>query len=583
MRPTTQAALAALATSLLLLPSHATAQRAEDPVILQGADVPRLLGRAPGRIVAFRHTGSAWQQVPVQVDERVVVPVDQVRQVNGFVNSILAYADPDTFTGADTDPTVDADDELCFMARDTGPRSTTFADPAGVLPNTRVELAVTDPLTGNGRYLYLFVSDGTLQPGAGRDYVRYSFNLASGPYKTTYNLSGSNPENSPVTTSQYRLRFLDRWIMDVLQVRAGNATEVDVLDRDKFQFAPGVCNRSTDTFSQAGGAAVANIDGPVRAIRSVIGANSGGTTQRDWICYRSRVDIVSYLRVHPIGGTFLYFDYSPAASGMTYFDNLNRSGLAIDGQPDAAQTGVIDWQLVTGPQGSLTHALILDTDIPNLQVSSYYDDDSSPSWAQCTGDGSAFAAAGPTTGAVANTDPNRGPAQVLTTTRVLYVDAPGRTVADAEARNSWARSPLQVQATGRVRMFGTSCAGPTANPTLTASGAPMAGGELQFEATGLAPNRAVTLILGASNQQWGNFSLPLDLFLFGMPGCQLYTDVGVLLITSSSTSSWQLPVTVPADASIVDSSTFAQIFADDPAANPTGIVASNGLEIVLGR
>ena len=40
--------------------------READPVVLTGADTPRLAGIAPGDVVAFRWNG-AWDQVPVQL------------------------------------------------------------------------------------------------------------------------------------------------------------------------------------------------------------------------------------------------------------------------------------------------------------------------------------------------------------------------------------------------------------------------------------------------------------------------------------------------------------------------------------
>ena len=58
-----------------------TVQRPTAPVVLTGADLPALVGTAPGRIVAFRHARvdgqPQWTQIPVQVDQRKVVPVRQ--------------------------------------------------------------------------------------------------------------------------------------------------------------------------------------------------------------------------------------------------------------------------------------------------------------------------------------------------------------------------------------------------------------------------------------------------------------------------------------------------------------------------
>ena len=96
--------------------------REGDPIVVTGADVPKLLGEAPGEVVAFRYE-SGWKQVPVQVDERKLVDFAAVRdghQTSGRPFSQVAYADPGTFSGADPDPSVDADDEIAAMAADSG-------------------------------------------------------------------------------------------------------------------------------------------------------------------------------------------------------------------------------------------------------------------------------------------------------------------------------------------------------------------------------------------------------------------------------------------------------------------------------
>ena len=59
-----------------------------------------------------------------------------------------------------------------------------------------------------------------------------------------------------------------------------------MLDGHKAHFWFSICARSNATFAYAEGAFIANIDGPIRAIRSYIGANSGLKTQRTEIFYR---------------------------------------------------------------------------------------------------------------------------------------------------------------------------------------------------------------------------------------------------------------------------------------------------------
>ncbi len=54
------------------LPSGNGLGRDGEPVVLTGADLPGFAGVEPGLLVAFRCEG-AWEQVPLQVDERAVL------------------------------------------------------------------------------------------------------------------------------------------------------------------------------------------------------------------------------------------------------------------------------------------------------------------------------------------------------------------------------------------------------------------------------------------------------------------------------------------------------------------------------
>ncbi len=407
-----------------------TLTREEDPVVLTGADVPSLAGIAPGDLVAFRYD-TAWVQIPVQVDERDVKTFGTIYN-NPPASTITAlqYTDAGTFTGPDSNTTLDANDEIAFMAQDAGGVPPVFSTPGAVIPGSGVRISVSEPLAvGQTGYVYLFRHDGSLDPGAGQAYVMYTFNLLSGGYKTTYTLGDThplllgNPENSTVVTPNYSYHFGDRWQEDEMRVSVGGATNVDILDRHKALFAPGICGRSEDTFDgyintlPIEGAFVVNKSGPVRAIRSYVGANSGPLTEREHIFYARRQDIRTYLRVHAIPSVMDFIDYSPAASGMTYYNNLNTGGVSIDGVPDSVTAGPIQWQMATGAQGTVVQTAAFATNIAGFAYTSYYLDTSAPpaltgSEAQCTGDGSAYGSSGvwvtPPPPGIPCTDPGMG-------------------------------------------------------------------------------------------------------------------------------------------------------------------------------
>jgi len=433
-----------------------TLERDADPVVLTGAQLAALAGVPPDEIVAFRFDGT-WQQIPVQVDERRtqsfgVLYGQAPTLFDGY--STLVYADAGTHSGADPNAAFDSDDELVFMARDAGGPTGATAEPTGTIAGTGVELTITDPLDpGAAGYVYLFRGDGSLDPGAGAQYVDYDFNLLSGAYLSTYNFAdGPNPEDSTVVTPYYERHFGDRWLEDVLRIRAGASTQADILDRHKNLFSPGLCVRSEDTFNDAEGAFIINKSGPVRALRSYIGANSGPLTQREHYFYERRQDVRTFLRVHAIPDIMDFYDYSPAASGMMYRNSLNPGGVTIDGMPDTPASGAFTWEMVTGAQGTLITAGSIITTIPAFTYGSYYLDDMTPSTTlgspefQCTGDSAAYGASGLHVGApIPCTDPQ--PSVCATSypfegRRVMYFDAPGGSVALAQERAAGANAPL---------------------------------------------------------------------------------------------------------------------------------------------
>ena len=432
--------LLAILSSALVAQSDAAPPVSSEPVVLTGKKLPTLLGKPPHRIVAFAFR-KGWQRIPVQIDERAVVPYSQIlrRRVRKDVKG-LVYTDPNTFTGDDPDPNFDADDELVVLAADAG-AAAPEGNPDGVRAESRVELIVRG-MPKDADHVYLF--DSTADPAPGPKRVRYEFRLKAGAYLENYELRNRpNPENSTITTAAYRLGFRDRWVMDELRLTIGDVAGADILDLHKVQVIPGNCIRTTRTFSHGSGAMITNIDGPVRAIRAVIGANSGPLTERIWICYPRRFDIITYLRVHALPSVFMFFDYSADALGMRYYDNHNLGGFEIDGKADPVKTGKLLWQFVTGKQGSLRIHFLLDTTIKTLIQGSLYDDNRKPVWKQCTGDSHSFGAAGPLLQHLASTDPRLDNFHKLTSRVVVYPGAAGKKL-DDPARMT-APKPLQVE------------------------------------------------------------------------------------------------------------------------------------------
>ncbi|HRV59107.1 MAG TPA: choice-of-anchor D domain-containing protein [Solirubrobacterales bacterium] len=516
--------------------SAALTARDSDPVVLKGSQVGNLTGIDPDRLVAFRWTGSDWDQVPVQVDERKTINLVSLYpwvtggSNQGYVTNNLSsvnievYADAGTRTGADTDATLDSNDEVAFMAFDSGSKAPIESDPAHVVARSGMEFRLEDPLNGDSSYVYLFKSDGTLSPGAGEQYVTYSPSLQNGigsSYRDNYRYffplnasppaNGYNNENTTLITPSYSVHSIDRWIDDQLKITAGSSTGADILDRDKVAFTPGYCGRTEDTFTgretfnsndNAEGAFVTNRSGPVRAIRSYVGANSGPYTQREQIFYRDRQDVRTFLRVHSIPYVMSFTDYSPDASGMTWRSSINTTGVTVDGTPDLfavpgftdprdltgiqypnAGSGVSGWEQITGAQGTVDTVSRLLTDISNVAATAYYLDNSSPSTTfnqsqmtgdptyQCTGDAYAYGASGlqlkvatPIGADLPNTDPRAGGSENnVTMERSVFYGPPGGDAAEAEGRKAQVDSPIEFTSERHVLP-------PDGPPTVSPSG-----------------------------------------------------------------------------------------------------------------
>jgi len=394
-----------LLLQLIPVPILAT-KRESEPLVVTGGQVD--LPVAPHLVVGFRREERSWVQVPIQIDERHEVDWDAVKQVDCRVHlrelTELLYSDPNTYAGPDPDPTFDEDDELVFMFRDIGIYP--FADetgqyPNGVHPDSVRELQISDPdhpsqITG---YLYLFEategtecpSSGCLESSAGEVRVKYNFTLTrrdeetgSNAYKDVYafdnrgNGGGGNPEDSTVETLFYSRHWCENWLSDQLSFATGD----DFLLLQDFQFLPSNCGRHVGTFRKSRTGFITNKSGPLRAIRSWVGANSGTLTQRDSLMYEAREDHVTHLRVHAIPGVMEYALFQPDVP-LTWYNGKNRDGVAMDGVMDDIDTTFSPWQLVTSEWGSYLRSYKVEQDIfPGLGIASametFYVDNRTP-------------------------------------------------------------------------------------------------------------------------------------------------------------------------------------------------------------
>jgi hypothetical protein len=244
-----------------------------------------------------------------------------------------------------------------------------------------------------------------------------------------------------------------------------------MLERSRAQVVNWGCSRSEDTFddvvpsSPYEGGFIVNVSGPVRAIRSYIGANSGTYTAATDIFYPTREDSTIQLQVHPIPGVSAFDDLNTAAQGLTYHDDENPQGVTIDGTPDTlTENHPATWQLVRGLQGSLVTTRSIDSDIAGLTLSTYYLDQNPASPPPCTGDAAAWGQFGTTVvgpgGTLPCTDPTlygtsgcptipgQATANFLEATRTRYFEPPSFSINKAADLSASTANPLQTTVSG---------------------------------------------------------------------------------------------------------------------------------------
>lgn len=429
-----------------------TLTRSEQPLVIPGAQAGTMLGAAPGDVVAFRHSGTAWEQIPVQVDERKMMNIRQAYPASVGPCSDpcynpgsrqwweLVYADPNTLTGIETTQTVtvtsgpvcsglglaagqvpmtctyqnssalDADDEIALMVKDAGPKAPAGAgSPFGVLGNG-VEIAATDTLDNGAGYVYLFRRDAgaasPLDPSAGTSYVTYKWvvnhiaaahpsdpNATENFYKSEYRFNGragnaavGNPESSWVDTAHYRREMTGRWTDNGLIHKRG-AAPVSLLGRHDASITfdnVSACTRWQGTFDIGEMAYLTSKGGPIRAIRSYLGTNSGPFVERTQIFYESSEVENINLRVHPIPGASEIWNWNANAVGMRYStqfgsDRIDGAGSTYPGFP-AIAPGSWLWETVDRDtpadpsNGGLTFTVRYDSNNPDPLAHSLYRD-----------------------------------------------------------------------------------------------------------------------------------------------------------------------------------------------------------------
>jgi hypothetical protein len=346
-----------------------TPARTQNPVTVQGVDLPAFAGVPLDELALYRYQDAAWAPVPFQFDEVTA----------GGIYTITE------------DGLLDGNDELVFVARDGGElvAAANWPDDATSRLHPRQVITVSDPLgSENLGWFYLYRS-ATL-PRSSDAYIDWQ--------EADQTLTGISYTLALETDEFFGISALTL-----------NGQPIDLLDRQKLRaqttiFLFGV-PVSTTVYNEVSIAQFITqpltvtlpIIGPVRAV--------GGNDTIGFAFYGTEADLSFSLPLADIDiapFTVLHFDYlrlsldlmDPAGTGFAparYHDS-NGSDVAIDGVGDAVPVSPpVNWTEMAGAYGGWV--AVNDINPAAGTLTSYYLDDSNPD-PDDTGDGVSFGDAG---------------------------------------------------------------------------------------------------------------------------------------------------------------------------------------------
>ena len=316
------------------VPDSKTLDRNDDPVILKGDNLPKLIGKSLDQLFVYTYLNGQWQQIPWQFDE--IVDGEYVSSDN---------------------QKLDEADELVVMGRDCGDQaaSDNWIDDKSARSNPRYEIKILDPLDASKvGWIYVYCSANLTLTNL-EDYVDYDY--------------GTSVFTSPI----YILGFYPQYI-------AGNRLElngsgIDVLDRSKWRFkAVGMDSVWIEESIEGDEPQPEIIDGRVRAIAGYQGLGQGLLT----VAYRSQFFDLFQLDLswspRDLEWIIASADFNENIIGGIYYDENTPSGVTVDGAPDTvATTPATQWQQISAATGTVFHAI----EASRMQgtQSTYYKDD----------------------------------------------------------------------------------------------------------------------------------------------------------------------------------------------------------------
>lgn len=359
--------LGCLAASLLPADARVlqdkTLQRLLDPVVIEGKHLKNLLGASVSKLALLAERDGRLVPIPFQVDKR-----------RG--DDYLLPAGPEGLPEKDE---IEPQDELVFLARDTGGQVTEVLLPPGV--KDHVEIEIRDPLKISRGWVYLVLFEG--EPAAAvSDYVRY------------------DPQTETIEAEKYRLQFASYapMVFDYLTARLPDGSYGrNFLDRLKIRFRakpaflPTVIDKSEEEFKTR---LLAYKDGPVRLIRKTesrltffqIFESPKAISYQEFYGHLFSVPLVVDLPFN-VGDIFswakitLTTEMRSGGRGI-YYNEHNLAGVEIDGLPSEAEKSLdpspFRWavmkSLMPESPGAMFNINVLPDYFPDRPLLYYVDD-----------------------------------------------------------------------------------------------------------------------------------------------------------------------------------------------------------------
>ncbi len=331
--------------------------RTLDPLIATG-DQTDLCGDPIAHYRLYAIQNKSLTPIPFQIDER--------DEKGNFILTDGGNPCPDEDNGR-----FDENDELVFMAEDTGDKLTDTA----MLPESvtsAAELEMTDPLTDETAWAYLVTVDC---PSDNRETEYVSYNPECQTISTP-NYSVGFHKNYPAAPADYAFQ----------QGVGGNGE--DFLDRAKVRVTMGqmgvTLQRSEEDIKVK---ELGHLDGPIRVVvysqtttPLVLGIPASSTRQYTYY-YRSFANFgfAAYFPLQPDKFRVTIIDDFRNSIGWTFYNSNNPDGVVIDGQMGPADKNLDlspwDWSVLTNNQVSFwSRWRAVNEDCP-VKASQYFNDD----------------------------------------------------------------------------------------------------------------------------------------------------------------------------------------------------------------